>query len=315
MRTTKLLLQAIRLHALNRDEADYQQFCADLNSLEQRLEADPYSEALIVTGAAIRALEEYNRRLDRGLERRQRELQAVVAMLTETMGKLAVTGQRAVKRIHDIEKQLEKASEVDDLRTLRLRLADCLKDLRAETRLRAEETRDHLSDLELGVARTKGSLARGAVGPDRDALTGLRQRQQAEGALAEALTEGTPTHAVVCVVQRLAAVNSRYGFGAGDRVLTRFAQQLSQGFGSEGHVYRWSGAAFLVLLERESRGEIQEEVSRLARSHTEEILKIGERTVLIPVSAKWMVVALSEAASVDELAERIDAFVKSHSGS
>jgi len=312
LRTTKLLLQAVGLHAVNCDEADYEKFRSDINQLAAQLEDSPYSEALLVTGSAVKALEDYNRRLTRVFRSRQNELQSIVAMLTETISALGANSTRSSSRLQQLEKQLEKASAIEDLRAIKLRLADCLEELRTERRQNDQATQEHVCRLREGLEKARQELKRSAAAPGgTDSLSGLPERGTAEEVMAEGLASGRPLCAVVFVLDRLPAINARFGYAAGDRVMLGFLRHLKQSVARPAEIYRWTGPAFLLLAEASGQlVKFREDMTHIISTRVEETLRVGNRTVLLPVSGSCAVFPLSEAKSLPVLLTKIDNFVK-----
>jgi two-component system cell cycle response regulator len=87
-----------------------------------------------------------------------------------------------------------------------------------------------------------------------DALTGLGNRRQMQGALQDALAEGPDSTPVVFAMFDLngfKAYNDRFGHLAGDTMLNHLGTRLREAIGSTGTAYRPGGDEFCVLLERD----------------------------------------------------------------
>ena len=79
----------------------------------------------------------------------------MIAMLTETVADLSGQTDVSVARLQAIEKQVERASELDDIRTLRASLGDSLQALReaaAEQRSSSAATVERLRS-QIAMAR------------------------------------------------------------------------------------------------------------------------------------------------------------------
>src|SRR5262245_45210229 len=82
-RMAQLLLQAIGLHAVEGERADYDSFRAAIADLQKSLAEDGSpSNVLVSTGTAVKAMQEYNRRTSNFIRARGTELQGIVGMLT-----------------------------------------------------------------------------------------------------------------------------------------------------------------------------------------------------------------------------------------
>src|SRR5437667_22213 len=108
LRTVRLLLEALRLHAVEGDQFEYEKFQADVQKLHDGLDERPTSaEILVATGAAIKGVEEYNRHTSRFLKQQSLEYQAMMAMLAETVATVSKGSEDTVTRLQTIEKQIE----------------------------------------------------------------------------------------------------------------------------------------------------------------------------------------------------------------
>jgi len=252
----RLLVQGIELHAVKGDAVDYDKFRSDMRQVQESLAERPVpSEVLVMAGAVVKAMEEYNHRTSRFIHVQCGELQAMVAMLTKTMTALASGSETSVARLHSIEKQLHKATMIEDFQTARLRLAECLEGLRSEIVRQREESARTVAEMKTNLAKSQERLAsspvRGESERRADPVTGLAQRPDAEAALVEAAQENRRLYAVIFVIERLELINSRFGYAAGDQILVLFSQHLSQNLSRRDQLFRWSGPALLALLERD----------------------------------------------------------------
>src|SRR6266404_5486678 len=99
LKTVHLLLEALRLHAVESDQFEYEKFQADMQKLHDSLGERPTSaEILVTTGAAIKGVEEYNRHASRFLKQQGLEYQAMMGMLAEAIAAItqSLDGERHV---------------------------------------------------------------------------------------------------------------------------------------------------------------------------------------------------------------------------
>jgi len=119
-RMTHLLLQAIGLHAVEGDKDDYNTFRVTIADLETNLANEPSpNNFLITTGAAIKALQDYNRRTSFYIRARSVELQTIVGMLTNAMGQISTASQTSIEQLQDLQRQIGQAVMVEDMRTVK----------------------------------------------------------------------------------------------------------------------------------------------------------------------------------------------------
>ena len=99
-----------------------------------------------------------------------------------------------------------------------------------------------------------------------DALTGVANQRTSAQAMEELLGMGEKFGQPVAVgmidVDRVKSVNDRFGYGAGDEVLSRLGRLLLRSFPGEDAVGRWAGQEFFVGMFGMTRGD---GVERLAQ--------------------------------------------------
>ena len=142
---------------------------------------------------------------------------------------------------------------------------------------------------------------------EMDAATGLPGKEEAERAIRRAV--GSPAHKflVVAVCSRVQAVNARFGHSVGDRVVAALAQHFRKSLSVRDQIYRWTGPTLVALLERADRIEqIRAEIRNFADTRMDKTMEIGQRTVLIPISAAWVVFPVLP--PIDVFLKQIDIF-------
>jgi diguanylate cyclase (GGDEF)-like protein len=303
-----IMLQGIALHTVPGRKADYERFRGDIDRLGTTLTADTKPAELLVTaGELIRTLEEYSRTTTAYIERQSSELQKMVTMLTETVIKIGSNSDASVAKLREIEKALAQARMVEDIKLLKVRLEECLETVHAEAERQKVEGQTAIAKLEQELNASRESVGSGARPKEADPVTGLPNKSEAEKALRSAVSSPDGIYLVVVVVNRVSAVNARFGYAAGDRILVRCAEHFRSGLSKSDQLYRWQGPAFLCVLSRNTRiDEVRSEIRRFADAHLEETIEVGKRSVMIPVSSNWSV--LPPAASFDALQKKIEAF-------
>jgi GGDEF domain-containing protein len=99
---------------------------------------------------------------------------------------------------------------------------------------------------------------------------------------------------VIAVCSRVQAVNARFGYTVGDRMLGAFAEHFKKGLSARDQLFRWQGPALVALLERAERIErVRTEIRQFADVKFDKTTEVGQRTVLIPISASWSIFALA----------------------
>jgi GGDEF domain-containing protein len=310
-RMAGLLLETVRLHAVVGDPSDYEKFQKDIARLEADLEKDfSASQILVVAGAVAKTLEDYNQRTSRYVRTQNAELQAMLAMLTETVAAISAASDRTVTRLQNIEKQLERASMLEDIRGLKAKLSECLLMVRDEARRQREETARTIAELRSEIQRAQQRQAPISLAKPTAAPPERMGRAEAEQALARALEERAHAYAAVFVVDRVELVSGRFGANAGEQLVQFFQHHLAQGLLSSDQVFRWGPASLLVLMERRgSLEEAREEAQRVASVRLEKTIQIGTRTALLPVTGRCAVIPVFQYPSLRLLIEEIEGAV------
>lgn len=308
MRVIQILLQGVVLHAVTGHPDDYTRFRQGIDLVHHRFDEDiSNAERVAQAGAALRSIEEYNRRTAAYLRLPGLELQAMVRMLTETVTAISAAGDENVRRLREIEIQVESASQIEDVRTVKVKLGECLGEIRRETERQRIETSKTVQRLTQGLESTqKASTARLAL-PAIDPVTGLPTRQPAEDTLAKACQDGAPAFAVAVQIDRIQIFNARFGYEVGDEILRYFAGFLRQQLPAADLLFRWTGPTIVALLFRPNRLErVRDEVGRIMESKYEHTVETASRTVLLPISVRWALFPLM--ASPLLLSQKIDSF-------
>jgi GGDEF domain-containing protein len=309
-RMARLLLEAVRLHAVVGDPSEHKKFQKDIARLEAELDREfTPSQVLVVAGAAAKTLEDYSQRTMRYVRMQSAELQGMLAMLTETVAAISAASDRTVTRLQNIEKQLERASMLEDIRSLKARLAECLVSVREEARRQREEMARTVTELRNEILRAQQRQAPAAAPTPAGAPGGL-SRADAEEALARALEEHAHAYAAVFVIERIELVSGRFGAQAGEQLVQFFRHHLAEGLLSSDRVYRWGAGSLLVLMERScSLEQVREEAQRVASVRLEKTIQIGTRTALLPVTSRCAVIPVFQYPSLRLLIEEIEAAV------
>jgi GGDEF domain-containing protein len=298
-----LFLQGIALHAVEGDKADFERFRDDIDRCIATLSPKtPMSELLVVVGGALRAMEDYNQRTSKFVHRQSTELQHMVSMLTQTVITIGSSSETSVNRLQNIEKSIESTRAVEDIQILKLRLSECLEAVREEAQRQKDDGESALNNLKQELESSRDRLGSFKAAPEMDEATGLPGKAEADKAIRTAMASPKGKFLLIAVCSRVQAVNARFGYAVGDRILAAFAEHFKKGLSARDQVYRWQGPALVALLDRAERlDRVRAEIREFADAKLEKTTEVGQRTVLIPISASW---------SVFPLAPPLDAFLK-----
>ena len=303
-----LFLQGISLHAVEGDPDDHKRFREDIDKCLAVLSPEtPVSELLVVVGGALRAMEDYNQRTSTFVRRQNAGLQKMVSMLTQTIISIGSGSEVSVSRLQSIEKSIESTQAVEDIQILKLRLSECLEAVRDEAGRQKKDGQVALNALKQELENSKEVTGTFKNHPDLDPATGLPSKAEADRAIRAALESPQGKFLVVAVCSRVQAVNARFGYSVGDQVLAAFAAHFKKGLSVRDQIFRWQGPAFVVLLERAERLErVRTEIRQFADTRVDKTIEVGQRTVLIPISATWAIFPL--APPLDAFLKQVEAF-------
>lgn len=307
-RAIALLLQGVALHAVVGEPSTYQQFRADMDGLQSRLtQVTDESDLMLTVGAVLKALEQYNRETSRVIQLQSSELQEAIAQLTGAISVLSNASSESIDRLQQIERKLLAASELINIRELRLKLSECLQSMAAEVKRQGEDSHRSVSALRSGLSNMESRMANAQTGNAVDPVTGLPGRNEAEAALAAALESSPPAIVAVIVLTRVRQINLRLGYAVGDSAMSFFSDYVGSGLESTDTLYRWNGPVFVAILRRKESGlRVEQSLKRLLSSKLEHQLDLGTRTVLVPLTCRWA--AWPVAAPLASLVRDMDRF-------
>jgi diguanylate cyclase (GGDEF)-like protein len=149
---------------------------------------------------------------------------------------------------------------------------------------------------------------------DLDMTTGLPNHRAAEQAIRSAIISRTTTYVVLFSVERVEVINARFGFSVGDRILMLFGQHLAQRLANSDRLFRWRGPGFLALVDRSGpETSIRAEIARMVSMRMEHEIELGDRSVLLPISASWMLTSVVDS-TLEKVSKKLDAFSAAQAG-
>ena len=290
-----LLLAAIADRAQCGKEAETGIFDLSVRDLLRRLEAAaaPMDLATIAT-QALRAVEHFTRRTTEHLREQGSQMQSMVAMLTDTLADVSGQSEASIARLQAIERQIERASSLDDIPALRASLASCLagvKEAAVQQRKAAvttvERLHDHIKSLPqspIGVAAPSG---------------GTRPPPA-----------GTAEYVAAFKLQRADNILTRFGEGVRDQMLSVIAEGLRSVQGTRDRLMQWKGASFVMLLNSsESVAALQRRYSAVVAKIGQRYVEVGKNSALLAVGVDWVVYPQARYPSLEAVFGEVDAFL------
>lgn len=289
-RVVSMLLQGIAMHCLESDAEHTQRFEEAIRKVRGDFEkVEDQDSALLLAGAAIRLMEDYNGTVQQRTRARQNEFEASVAMLSEAFLEASGANAQTMVLFKEIERDLAAATSVAAARSARERLARAVESVRE----RAADT----------LVRT--GVPRGEV----DAATGLPDYGFAAGALAEIWPNRDRYFAAIFSAERLETINMRFGFAAGDRVLASLATHIGKSLGPSDRLFRWRGPCLMALIRRDlPEAMVAAELARTCQTRLEHAITLGDREVMMSVTTSWNLFPLAGAPGIEETLSRMNTF-------
>jgi len=248
--------------------------------------------------------------LDPSTTLKTKQLHTLLASVARTVSQICSASDECSTRLDQIEEQIEEASGIDGVRVLRFRLEESLQTLRDETRRQREEMSQILDRLQKQIEAVQaGDGDNLLLAPEIDKISGLETRESAERAIARATERGGLSYAALFVVDRLHRINAQFGYATGDRILREFGEHLRSSLLPADQLFRWTGPAFLAVIERsEAPGEVETAVRRVAAEPLETTVQIGNGCVRLPAVRTSHLLPLASGSTLADLSSRLDAF-------
>jgi GGDEF domain-containing protein len=302
-----ILLDAMATHVVRGNEADFRSLRRTLNGLARQMEApQPALTLLGISSDAVEALETYCQRTGEHLREKHEERQSMIAMLTGTVAELCGQTEASVARLQAIEKQVERASELDDIRVLRARLGDSLQALReaaAQQRSSSAATAERLQgQIAMTQRRTPEDPGHSFVSQaDIDLIPEVSD---------EPVDPLPASYVAAFRLQRAEHIANRFGETVKHQMLRTIATRLKAVLGPNDRLLRWKGTSFVMFVNSTSAiQEIRARLTYAVASIHEQFVEVGTKSALLSVDVDWVVFSQSSCSSLDAVFTEVDAFL------
>jgi hypothetical protein len=251
-------------------------------------------------------LENHCRTTTEYYRQRQEQMQAMVIMLTETVADVSRQSDSSVVRLQTIEKDLELASGLNDLRAIRSSLESCLTALR-------EANAHHQDNSAATVKRLQDHVD--AVQKQTSVVARHVPFSRAEIDLISALREGPVKPGLNLYVagfklKRAEHIATRFGEDAVHEMLSMLGKLLKALLGPHDRLSRREGASFVMFINttasiRDLRAQLSATVAKIGMKPVE----VGSKSTLLAVGVDWVVVQQTEPASLEAVLAAVDTFL------
>ena len=293
LRLIHLILQSMELHAVGIDEQELSTFRESLHQLAAQLTIETSPEACLVTAGALgRAIAEHGVRVNRVWKAQQGELHGMIAMMASTLASLAQENHDSIQGLRNIERQIEKASAVEDIRVLKEKLSGCLESLRKHTHCQT-----HLAERTAASHETLKAALQRAANPAELAKASSGNTQNQDAAEETILTwgaEGADIVALAVRFDRLEIIERRFGSTHGGAIVDQLLLSIRQVLPDQAPVFRWGAIGFLFLIEckHEDLGGLRVKIGRAMQPFHEREINFEGRTVSLSLGCNWTLVQL-----------------------
>jgi len=176
-----------------------------------------------------------------------------------------------------------------------------------------EGARNRIDILQSRVQNATGALPVAQF--SRDTMTGLPSRAAAEYSIASKIAEGKDFAVVLFIVDRLESINARFGRTIGDQILLSMAQHLAKQTSATSSLLRWSGPAFLQVLEiGSSFSAVERHAKKMAAIKMEKNIDTLGRSVILVVGCSFLLEKVTPQESAESVFRKLDAFLAARSG-
>jgi GGDEF domain-containing protein len=309
----RLLLDAMADHVVRGSDADFRSLRQILSELTHRMDGPQSAMTLLgIASDAAEALDTYCQHTTAYHRERHEERQSMIAMLTDTLADISGQIDASVARLQAIGKQVEKASELDDIRALRASLGESLQALR-------EAAAQQRSNSTATVERLRGQIAMARKStPDGPQHSEDAKDPAGRNGILDLLSEATndlgvesltASYVAAFRLQRAEHIANRFGETVKHQMLNLIATELKTVLGPQDRLLRWKGTSFVMFIN--STAAIPEIRSRLAKAvaaTSQQYIEVGRNSALLSVGMDW-IVSPQAGRPLDAVFTEVDAFL------
>ncbi|HLK47716.1 MAG TPA: diguanylate cyclase [Bryobacteraceae bacterium] len=271
------------------------EFTASVTSLLNQLKSDISPEELLQLAPQALELLEQHRRYTTGFFHEQtQQMQTIVAMLTGTIAEISAQSDASVANLQSIERQIQQASSLNDIRDLKKNLASCLAAVREASVQQQTATQATVERLHDHVRMSRPS-------------SGLAQQQ------AETRKIGAE-FVFAFKLQRAEYIRSRFGDDAIDQMLALLEAGLKPALRPADRLMRWKRCSFLMFVtSSESVATLHQRFSRVVFSIGQQYVEVGKNSALLAVGIDWISFPQERYSSLEQLFADVDTFLREKS--
>jgi GGDEF domain-containing protein len=253
-------------------------------------------EILGIANEALEAAQGYTRRATGYFREQRGQMRSMVAMLTGTLADISGESEASVARLREVERQIERASTLDNIQGLRDSLASCLTAVK-----------------EAAVQQKKANQA--TIERLRENLKAAIQPASMQGAssVAEEIRSapvGNAEYVAAIRLQRADHIVARFGEGVREQMLTLVGEGLKSLQSPHDRLMRWKGPSFVMFISSaESISVLRRRLAAAVARIGQRYVEVGRNSALLAVGVDWVVFAQAQFPSPDMLFREVDLFL------
>jgi hypothetical protein len=301
MHTLQAMIEGIGVHMMRGSEQDYARFSAALNTLSREI-GDPSSTLALcdVASRTVEILRTYGQSTTNYFCLQNHQMQSMIAMLTETVAEISGHSNDSISRLQEVEREIEAASGLDDMRAITARLERCLVAVREAV---AEQKRMVAGT----VARLKRCVQE--TGAPSSAETEFDRIPEARPDMTEL---SLFPYVSVFQLHHSDRIASRFGESARLEMLTLIHRALKSVLGPGDRILRRNQTAFVLFLDSDAsinvvRTRLALAVARIRQNHIE----LGKNSALLAIVVDWTLFAQSHYLNLGAALAAVDSFLQS----
>lgn len=304
------ILETVAANTLPYDAAKHKDFLEDMRDISSRITPEATPEHMAVIADMFSKLMDMQKRgLERVLCEQAAELKALAKLVTRTLSVVGAEDQKSLEKITALSRDIDKVQTLRDMVEFKGRLKQSLEELQKQAEERRKQRLQAEADLKRQLAESRARLADFQVDPSKDAVTGLASREQGIEHINALAAKESLSFAVVLNLQQLPALNVKFGHKTGNAVLQSYRDHLERRTGGAGRIFRWSGKCFVAVfgksdLSREEGGDIVRSLGATINLEVDN----GTRTMMVPLSPRWLCLGRTEPLTAPAMIERIEKF-------
>jgi GGDEF domain-containing protein len=307
-RAISILLGGISVYAFPYSASKLTAFQSAIDGIRARFDqAHNEDSVLELAGSALRSIEQYSADAERFESSQVKEMKRTVGMLTDSLLQASEGTTESVQSLTRIRTDLETITRLETLAAINDKLRVCLAALGEEVNRQNRRREQIRAELERAVSIE-------AAAPEVDPSTGLAGAKAGMRTIREMIRSRKPGRVLVFALDRMEAINLRFGVAVSDQILMLFAQHARHRLQLGETLYRWRGSCFIATSQRAIPEPVAAtEAARIAGARIEHTMEAGEREISIAVTASWTVLPISDKSCAEDVLRKVDDFASHRS--